>query len=422
MGSHIVQFALVWWLTKETGSATILAMATLAAMLPQIVLGPIAGTLVDRWSRRLVMIVADTGVALTTLWLAYMFASGQIQIWHVFLVMFIRSLGGAFHWAAAQATTALMVPDKHLARVAGLNQTMHGALNIVGPALGALLLEALRDLQWVVMVDVFTAIPAVLPLLLIFIPQPDRSGAVDADGKRASVWAEFRAGLRYVAAWPGLMMVIGIALLINFVLTPAFSLMPILVTQHFQGEAPQLAVMESTWGVGVFLGGLTLSVWGGFKRRLLTSLAGLTLMGGGSIVIGVAPAHLFALGVAGVFVVGFMNTLTNGPLFAALQSTVAADVQGRVFSLLISGATAMTPLGLLVAGPVADAIGVQAWFVLGGVVCLATGVGACFMPAVMRLEEGPPTLPRPARAAVEPTPFTGGAPSLGEAATETDPA
>src|SRR5690606_5400280 len=181
-----------------------------------------------------VMIVADTGIALTTLWLAYMFASGKIQIWHVFLVMFIRSLGGAFHWAAAQATTALMVPDKHLARVAGLNQTMHGALNIVGPALGALLLEALRDLQWVVMVDVFTAIPAVLPLLLIFIPQPDRSGAVDADGKRASVWAEFRAGLRYVAAWPGLMMVIGIALLINFVLTPAFSLMPILVTQHFQ--------------------------------------------------------------------------------------------------------------------------------------------------------------------------------------------
>src|SRR5512144_2976309 len=93
-GSALVQFALVWWLTQKTGSATVLALSTLAALLPQIVIGPLAGTLVDRWSRRVVMIAADGGIALTTLALIYLFWSGQIQVWHIYVAMFVRSAGG----------------------------------------------------------------------------------------------------------------------------------------------------------------------------------------------------------------------------------------------------------------------------------------------------------------------------------------
>ena len=389
VGSHIVQFALVWWVTKATGSATILATGTLVAMIPQVFLGPIAGTLVDRWNRRLVMIVADAVVALSTLWLAFMFWSGQIQVWHVFVVMFVRSLGGAFHWPAMQASTSLMVPDRHLSRVAGLNQTTMGLLNIVGPALGALLLEVLVELHYVVMVDIFTALLAIAPLLFVAVPQPDRSAEAAANGgQKPSVWADFRAGLRYVRAWPGLMAVIGMAMVINFVATPAFSLMPILITKHFQGGAGQLAAMDSTWGAGVALGGLFLSMWGGFKRKVFTSLVGLMLMGTGVVIIGVAPATLFGVAVAGMFLSGFMNPITNGPLFAVMQSIVTPDMQGRVFTLLGSGASAMTPISLLVAGPVADAVGVQWWFVVGGLTCVLMGIGALFVPAIMNLEKG----------------------------------
>ncbi len=132
-GSQLVQFALVWWLTQTTGSATVLAGATLVALLPQILVAPIAGALVDRWNRRWVMVFADGGIALATLGLALLFAFGIARVWHVYLALLVRSMGGAFHWPAMQAATAMMVPDRHLARIGGLNQSLFGLASIVCP-------------------------------------------------------------------------------------------------------------------------------------------------------------------------------------------------------------------------------------------------------------------------------------------------
>jgi DHA3 family macrolide efflux protein-like MFS transporter len=132
-GSRITQFALVWWLTQQTGSATVLAAATLAAIIPEIFLSPIAGIYVDCWNRRRVMIAADALIALASLWLAYQYWTGVAQVWHVYAIILARGVGGSFHWPAMQASTSLMVPKRHLARVAGLNQTLNGALNVIGP-------------------------------------------------------------------------------------------------------------------------------------------------------------------------------------------------------------------------------------------------------------------------------------------------
>src|SRR5574340_1045017 len=130
LGSSLVQFALVWHLTVKTGSTTVLAMATLVALLPQVVLGPFAGALVDRWDRRKVMMIADGSVALTTLILVALFSTGRIETWHIYVAMFLRSLGGAFHWPAMQASTSPMVPKEHLPRLAGANQALNGLINI----------------------------------------------------------------------------------------------------------------------------------------------------------------------------------------------------------------------------------------------------------------------------------------------------
>src|SRR6266508_1200350 len=132
-GSQLVQFALIWWLTQKSGSATILAIATLVGMLPQIVLGPFAGAIVDRWNRRAIMIIADGSIALFTLLLAYLFATQRVQIWHVYAIMAIRALGGAFHFPAMSASTPLMVPEKHLTRISGMNQTLQGLMPLVSP-------------------------------------------------------------------------------------------------------------------------------------------------------------------------------------------------------------------------------------------------------------------------------------------------
>jgi DHA3 family macrolide efflux protein-like MFS transporter len=387
LGSMLVQFALVWWLTQTTGSATVLAMATLVAVLPGIVIGPFAGALVDRWNRRLIMIVADSLIALVTLWLIYLYATGRMQVWQVYVAMFLRAALGGFHWPAMQSSTSLMVPKEHLARVAGINQTMMGVMNIISPPLGALLLSVL-PLGKVLAVDVVTAGLAVLPLLFVAIPQPERSTDAAIPGAaRASVWADLRAGLRYVAGWPGLLAILVMAMAINFVVNPAFSLMPILVTKYFGLGALQLGWLESVWGIGVVVGGLVLSVWGGFKRRVVTSLLGIIGMGIGTLIVGLSPVGAFTMALLGMLVAGFMNPIVNGPFMAVMQTAVAPDMQGRVFSLIQSASLAMMPLSLLIAGPIADKLGVRVWYVAGGLLCIVIGALAFAVPAIMHVEE-----------------------------------
>ena len=170
-GSSLVQFALIWYLTQKTGSATVLATASLFGMLPQILLGPIAGTVVDRGNRRLIMILSDATIAVFTLLLAYLFWSGSVEIWHIYLISAVHSAGGAFHYPAMSASTSLMVPKAPLSRVAGANQTMQGLVSIVAPPVGALLVAVMAT-ENMLMIDVVTAVMGISPLLFYSFPQP----------------------------------------------------------------------------------------------------------------------------------------------------------------------------------------------------------------------------------------------------------
>jgi DHA3 family macrolide efflux protein-like MFS transporter len=387
VGSALVQFALVWWLTKQTGSATILATASLVALLPQIVLGPFVGALVDRWNRRSIMIVADTSIAAATGVLIFLFATGIVQVWHIYVILFIRSLGGAFHGPAMTASTSLMVPNNHLTRISGLNQLLQGFLSIFAPPLGALLISLLPT-QGVLAIDLGTAALAVLPLLFVSIPQPPRQAAqAHGTAKKTSYWRDLGDGFTYVIKWPGLLGLIILAMLLNFLLSPSSSLLPLLVMQEFHGGAAELGWVESVSGVGVILAGLMLSAWGGFKRRIITSFCGIIGIGIGVILTGLAPAEWFWLLLAASFILGFTQVFANGPLGAIFQSSIEADYQGRVFSLIGAGATAMMPLSLLIAGPVSDWLGVRVWYVFGGTVCILMTVAAMFIPAIMNIEQ-----------------------------------
>ncbi len=387
LGSQLVSFAVIWWLTKTTGSATILATASLVGLIPQVVLGPITGALVDRWNRRLTMIIADGLIALATILLAVLFALGNVQIWQVYTLLFIRSVCGGFHWPAMQASTTMMVPKEHFARIQGLNQMLQGGMSIASAPLGALLLAWL-PMEGILAIDVFTAILAIGPLLFFQVPQPDRNDIpADARGK-TSVWQDLLAGFRYLWSWPGLMMIGVMATVINFLLTPAFSLLPILVTKHFNGQAIQLATLESFSGIGFIVGGLGLSAWGGFKRRILTSLVGLFAMGVGCLVMGLLPPSAFVYAVGTMLFLGIMNPIVNGPLLAAVQAAVSPEMQGRVFTLINTMAAGMSPIGLIIAGPISDKLGVQTWFIIGGVVTGVMGVVSIFIPAIMHFEDG----------------------------------
>jgi DHA3 family macrolide efflux protein-like MFS transporter len=383
VGSRVAQFGLVWWLTESTGSATVLATATLAALLPGIVLGPIVGVLVDRWNRRWVMIAADGLIALAALWLAFMFWAGRVQVWHIYLLMLLRSIGEGFHWPAMHASTSLMVPEEHLTRVAGLNQALNGALNVVGPPLGALFLRWL-PFEGVMLLDVVTALLAIVPLLSVAVPQPKRDTLAEG---LPSVWADLLEGLRYVRAWPGLVALIIAALIFKIALTPAFSLIPLMVSEYFGGGPEELSLLESVMGIGILLGGVLLGLWGGFRRRIYTMLLSASVLCVAFVVFGLLPSNLFSAAVATAGVMGLMIPLADGPLMAILQANVAPEIQARVFTLLGSLISLSSPLGLALAGPVADWLGLQTWYLAAGALLGLTVVGFYFTPAIMNIEQ-----------------------------------
>ena len=386
LASQIVSFAVVWYLTEQTGSATVLAISSMFSILPNILLSPIAGTLADRSDRKRIMIISDFVVGLARLLGFFLFLTGAIQVWHIYLMIFIGSAAGAFQHPAMASSTGLMVPKKHLSRVAGMNQTLYGALSIAAPPLGALLMS-LTSIANIFMLDFVTMLVAVLPLLFIPIPQPEMRKDQNGDAIKQSFFEDIKEGFHYILNWKGLTLLLLSAMLINFLISPAMSLLPLLVSKHFGGNEVQLALMNSMLGIGMLIGGLILSVWGGFKRRILTSFMGLVFSGMSLAVVGFVPSTGFSIAVVAFLISAVMMPLINGPIHAVVQSAVTPEMQGRVISMISTAAGFAMPIGLAIAGPVSDAVGIQTWFVIGGIVMSLAGVFGFISPAMRHIED-----------------------------------
>jgi DHA3 family macrolide efflux protein-like MFS transporter len=382
IGSRAGGFALVWWLTRETGSAQVLATATLGIIVPMVVVSPIAGTYVDRWNRRLTILISDASIACVSLLLAYLFWSGQMQIWHVYLVIVARSVGGAFHGPAITASTTMLVPERHLARVAGLNQSMIGAIQVFGPVAGATLIS-IMPLHGVMLVDVGTAIFAILPLLFLRIPQPE----AETMQKGERLVTSLRIALRFVWQKRGIFYISALAGFMNFVINPVFVLLPLLVTEHFQAGALELGWLQSASGAGLIAGGLVLSLWGGFKRKVVTMYIGGGLQGLALALLGVILSNLFIAAVATMGANGFLNSWYNGATAPVIQTVVPPDMQGRVFTLLSSLCQGVYPISLAILGPVVALIGLRTWYVGGGLLVFLVCTAALFVPSIAHLEE-----------------------------------
>lgn len=389
LGSGLVQFALVWYMTEKTGSATVLAMATFVALLPSVILGPFAGALVDRLNRKAIMIISDTAVALATFALVVLFHLGIAQIWHIYVALFVRSLCGSFQYPAMQASTSLMVPREHFARLGGINQAMNGVITIVSPPLGALLMSVMT-MQAVLAIDLVTAAIAIsLLALFVRVPQPPRSQTAEALTP-ARVLADVRNGLKYAVGWSGLFKVMVMASLINMLASPAFSLLPLLVMKIYGKGAAEVAWLESALGLGIVAGGLLLGLWGGFKRKTATTLTGLIGMGVGITVLGLTDRNTYLLAVGMMGLVGLMNALANGALGAIMQTKIPPEMQGRIFTVIGSLASAASPLGMLLAAPVAEKLGIRAWYLIAGIFCAAMGVYGFLKRDVYTLDDQEP--------------------------------
>ena len=380
LGSQLVQFAIIWYLTQTTNSATTLAIASMMGLLPQVLLSPFIGTWVDRGNRRLILIAADAAVALATLLLALLFALGLIQVWQIYLALFIRAVAGGFHQSAFGASIVLLVPEAQLARVQGFNQALYGGLNIISAPLGAYLLSVI-PMQAILGIDVGTALFAITILLFLQIPQPERSART-----RGTFWQDFAAGFRYIITWRGLVILLGLVMVINFFFTASEALTPLLITKHFRGDAGQLGWWLSSFAVGTVLGGLILGAWGGFKRKIVTAQLGLILTGLSATVVGIVPRELFWAGLVANTAMGLLLPIINGSFGATLQAAIAPEMQGRAFAFILSAAMLVSPIALMIAGPFADAFGIQPWFLIAGISCTLMGILGFLSSDVMTME------------------------------------
>ena len=379
IGSSLTQFVLLWWITSTTGSASALAIAGIAGLLPQALLGPLGGVIADRLPRRTIMIVADAITAACMVVLILLFSSSAIQLWHVYTLMFVRSSMQAFQSPAAASSTANLVPQSWLPRVAGLNQSLQGIMTIAAAPLGALALAWL-PLQGALMIDVVTAVLGITPLLFYKVPQP-----VETQNKTSSVWGDFTEGVTYVSQDRGLVGLFALLGLVVLTVMPTFALTPLLVKQHFLGGVGEVALMEGISGIGMVAGGVFISVYPP-KRPILVLLLAFAVSCGTVALTALSPGNALWLAVTWWTLSGVTYSIGNAPMMSVLQTIVPNAMQGRVLSLMNTVMGFAGPIGLAIAGPLGDAIGVRGVFIWGGALSALVCLLGLLAPALMNLE------------------------------------
>ena len=350
-GTSMTRFALLIWAYQQTGNATTLALLGFFSFILWIAFSPIAGIIVDRVDRRLIMIVSDLGAGLMTLIMLLLFANGQLQIWHLYVAEALTGGFEAFQRPAYRAATTLLVPKKHYARASGMRNLALDASRVFAPFLAGLLLTVV-DIDGVMLLDVATFIVAMITLLIVRIPRPNLSA--DGLAARGGWWQQLRFGFRYIIQRPGLRGLLLIFMAIQlFANLTYFSVLPAMILARTGGDELALGTVQASMGIGGIIGGLILSVWGG-PRRKIHAIFGATAV---SFFLG---DMLFALGrnvpmwvMAGLSAAVFIPFI-SGANWAIWQAKVPPDVQGRVFSARAALEGIATALGYLLAGPLAD--------------------------------------------------------------------
>jgi DHA3 family macrolide efflux protein-like MFS transporter len=347
VGSGLTSFALGVWVFQRTGSATQFALIGLSAVLPRVLISPLAGVVVDRWDRRRLMILSDAGAGFSTLILVFLLATNQLDTWHIYLIAAVNAAVSAVQWPAYAATTTLLVPKEHLGRANGMVQFGQAAAEILAPALAGIFIQTVR-LEGVILIDFATFLFAVATLSIVRFPRPAANGRDEVG--HASLGQDITLGWKYIAARPGLL-----GLLIFFaVVNLLWGVVGALITPMILGftSSQTLGFLISVAGVGMLTGSLAMGLWGGPKRRINGVLGFEFLSGVCFVLMGLRPSFWpVALGAFGAHIT---IAIVFGCNQAIWQSKVAPDVQGRVFATQQMVAKAAAPLAYLLSGPLVD--------------------------------------------------------------------
>lgn len=356
IGSAITDFAVGIWVYQQTGSVMRFALIALSTVLPRLLIAPLAGVIVDRQNRRTVMLVSDFVHALCSLLIWILFATGRLEIWQLYGIVALASVASSFQEPAYQAAIPQLVEKEQLGRANGMVDLARGAGQLLAPLLGGLLIGWI-GLTGIILIDLLTFLVAVLTLLLVQVPSvrnPPSSGepATNAAPNGGGWWQEFRAGWGFLQSQPGLLLLMFYIGATVFLMSSLEVLVTPLVLSF--SNAQVLGMILTTGGIGMLVGGLLMSAWGGPRRRiygmLLFDLVGALAM----MAAGLRPVAVLLAVAAFCFFVGM--PIARGSLQAIWQSKVPQALQGRVFTIRDMLAIGAAPLAYLVAGPLADRV------------------------------------------------------------------
>lgn len=379
LGSSIVGYSIIFWLSIETRSAEILAIAAIAALLPQSVLGLFTGVYIDRWNRKLVMILSDCFIALATLILVILFSIGKVEPWHIYILAAARSIGSAFHMPAMQASIPLIAPESQLLRIAGINQMIHSISSIGGPAIGALLIT-LFNMKYVLLIDIGGALFAVITLLMVKIPNPTKANGI----KNPHVFNELKEGLSEITKEKGLTWMFVFSIIATFFIMPIAVLFPLMTLDHFRGTVMHMSVVEVFWGAGMLIGGAIAGIRKfTFNKAMMVSYMYL-VFGITFFLSGVLSPEAFVWFVVLTGIGGISTSIYNASFTALIQIKINPAMLGRVFSTYYSATLFPSMIGLLGTGFIADKIGLVNAFIICGVINLSIGLVSIAVPSIKR--------------------------------------
>jgi DHA3 family macrolide efflux protein-like MFS transporter len=367
LGSSIVQFVIIWWITLQTRSGLYLSLAALVGLVPTILLSPFVGVLVDRWNRKLLIAMADFSQALATVVLIFLFWAGLASIGNVLLLLAIRGVCQAFHTPTTLAVTPSMVPAEKLSRINGLNFFFSGTVNLIGPVLAALLLEiwSINQILWI---DVVTFVLAIVPLLAIKIPSVTKTPTQDG----LSFKKEFMEGLTHIKHHSGMLPLFLLAALLNLLIIPLTTLLPYFIKFDHIGGASDLALVEAMVEGGMLAGGLTMAAVGSVKRKAPAIAISFYIIFTGYLLIALSPTGAFwFMGTVGLMAAFFMPVL-NVLAATIIQTVIPLDMQGRVNSVNLTLVTAATPIGIIASGLIVTVVSTSYLFIG----CAIAGIAA----------------------------------------------
>ena len=360
LGSSVIQFVIVWWIADVTASPIYLSIAFFLGSIPMVVITPFVGVFIDRWNRKVTIAITDSLQAFLTFLLILLFLNNFSNIWLVMMINFFRSVCQAIHFPTVNAIIPLMIPRKNLSRMNAISYLFTGIMHVIGPVVAATLLMLL-SIEQILWVDIFTFFIAIVPLIFIKIPSiTDNS----VQSEKRSYTKEFKSGLHVLKSVRTLYILIIFISVINLLNMPFTTLMVLFVKINHSGAAQDFAMVSAFLQTGIVIGAIIASSKKNWKNKELIILRSVIIGIIGYSITTLAPEGNYLLIGIGALIHASMIPIANTMFLTIFQSSIPQDTQGRVFSIVASIAAAVTPLGMIISGPLAEVLGIVLLFII----------------------------------------------------------